>query len=75
VNITELEKLAKDAIPSTKRIGRASPFRNAANPQTILAMIELLREMGEALKCVYAQGDDWFNRAVGALEDYKEFDE
>ena len=43
MNITELERLAKEAIPSTKRIGRGSPFREAANPQTILQLIEFAK--------------------------------
>ena len=54
MNIIELEKLAKAVYSPTKdnwEMRHAfAAFNKEANPQTILAIIELLREMGEALE-------------------------
>ena len=53
MNITELENLAKAVLNETATCARAEAqqnFRFVANPQTIIQLIELLREMGEALE-------------------------
>jgi hypothetical protein len=60
MNITELEKLAKAVYSPTKdnwEMRHAfAAFNKEANPQTILSMIALLREMGEALKKYQKRG-------------------
>ena len=55
MKITELEKLAKAALnePAMEKerfVNWVSAYVPAANPQTILAMIELLREMSNSLQ-------------------------
>ena len=53
MNITELEKLAKAALKETAPYVRAmsiDKYRQAANPETILTLIALTREMREALE-------------------------
>ena len=49
-----------------------SMYIAAANPQTILAMIELLREMGECLLHCYAETDARINKRAEILAKYKE---
>jgi len=49
-----------------------SKYIAAANPQTILAMIELLREMGEALEMYMAAEDIPWSVVEEALAKYKE---
>jgi hypothetical protein len=69
MNINELEALAKDAqsfgVEKMRVVG-------SVPAETILRLIELVREMGGALEAVYTEQDDWFNRAAGVLGDYKE---
>jgi hypothetical protein len=56
VNITELEKLAKAVYSPTKdnwEMRHAfAAFNKEANPQTIIQLIELLKEMAGALEDV-----------------------
>ena len=53
MNLNELEALAKAALKETAPYVRAiaiDEYRQATYPETILSMIALLREMGEALE-------------------------
>jgi hypothetical protein len=60
MNITELEKLAKAAIPDYMHHVHIHRFHEAATPEAVLQLIELLREMGEALEnCV-----DYFDGCI-----------
>ena len=48
MNITELEKLAK-AASDERNLAKQIKFNEAVRPEVVLQLIELLREMGEAL--------------------------
>jgi hypothetical protein len=85
MTINELENLAKAAIenPGDESADYYNPslaelrFGNAANPQKILAMIELLREMGEALENLeQVKGrhhtEQAYNKCMDALAKYRE---
>jgi len=73
MNIPELENLAKAATPDTQW----NRHMLGNQGETILAMIELLREMGEALENLeQVKGrhhtEQAYNKCMDALERYKE---
>ena len=73
MNITELEKLANACATGVGLSDQSyKAYKQAATPQTILAMIELLREMGECLE--YEVEILGFDAACArdALKKYKE---
>jgi hypothetical protein len=76
MNLTELENLAKAVYSPTKdnwEMRHAfAAFNKEANPQTILAMIELMKEMGECLLHCYAETDARINKRAEILAKYKE---
>jgi Tfp pilus assembly protein FimV len=87
MNLTELEQLAKAAIESrgnldteesiAEHINRYGAYNEATNPETILRLIELVREMGEALEIALKDQRDGFGLAVKdterVLAKYKEW--
>ena len=78
MNLTELEQLAKAAIEErTNPKGRLhyfiTEFYNSANPETILRLIELMREMGEALELHARQYPQMVKGyTADAIDKYKE---
>jgi hypothetical protein len=80
MTITELEKLAKAALNETAPYVRAEAqqnFRFVTNPETIIQLIELLREMGDALENLeQVKGrhhtEQAYNKCMDALQRYRE---
>jgi len=80
MNLDTLEALAKAALNETAPYVRAiaiDEYRQATYPETILALIALTREMGEALEWVDHNAVGWCSELKGgsvkeALAKYKE---
>ena len=74
MNLDTLEALAK-AVPKDicfQNIHHLKAFNAAANPETILTLIALLREMGECLLHCYAETDARINKRAAVLAKFKE---
>jgi hypothetical protein len=81
MNLTDLEKLAKAARDEPRPyVAEFLKFNYMANPETILSMIALMREMGDAVYGL-SFGADWNNgthaikyrqAVLSALAKYKE---
>ena len=64
MNITELERLAKAVLNETAPYVKAEAqqnFRFVTNPKAVLQLIELLREMGEALDRYVEYKDEYID--------------
>ncbi len=70
MNLSELEQLAK-AVAET---GSYAGWDEAANPETILRLIEVMRQMATGLEWANAWIDDYQPKPVAAgLAAYREF--
>jgi hypothetical protein len=69
MNLTELEQLAKDVVET----GSDAGWDEAANPETILRLIELVKEMGECMPHCYAETDARISERAAILAKYKEW--
>lgn len=76
MSLTKLEQLAKDASSAQDCCGDNEKaiveFHYSTNPETILKMCELMREMGEALEC-YEDSQGQPQYVKDALSKYKEW--
>jgi len=70
MNLNELEAL-NEPCPYVCDLFK---FNAAANPETILTLIALLREMGEALRCV-AYDEEGYIMNADAEEVYAKYEE
>ena len=73
-NLTELEKLAKAVTYPYKDDWELKQalvkFDRAANPETILALIALIKQQHEALKAVSMKQARWTDEQIAALDAY-----
>jgi len=77
ININELEKMAMAAMPNkhgSRGLAKVMKFHDVIRPEHVLAMIELLREMADALEDV-AYDEEGFIMNPDAAEVYDKYKE
>jgi hypothetical protein len=67
MKLDELRKLAEAAIAEGRITNVWGEFYATANPETILALLDLIAQCKEALTCALSDSDPYINKTKDAL--------